>query len=108
MKVRDGFAGVGAIVDDKAEAGFAEAEFAGDFGGFEQKMAERFFILRLCGGNVGDWLLRDDEHVRGGLGRNVAKGDDEVVLVNDVRGDLARDDFFEESHGLIKEEKLKM
>ena len=108
MEVRDGFAGVGAVVDDEAKTGFVEAEFSRYFGGFEQQMAEGLFVLRLRGSDVRDGFFWDDEHVRRRLGRDVAKGEDEFIFVNDVRGNLARDDFFEESHGLIKEEKLKM
>ena len=108
VEMGDGFAGVGAVVDDEAVAGLCEAEFGGDFGGFEQEVAEGFFVLGFGGGDVGDGFFGDDEDVDRRFGRDVAKGDDEIVLVNDVRGNLAGDDFFKESHAVIKKEKLEM
>jgi len=36
----------------------------------------------------------DDEDVNGGVGLDVAEGEDEVVFIDDIRRNLAGDDFF--------------
>ena len=53
----------------------------------------------ICGGGIGklwDVLFGDDEDVGGGLGRNVAEGETEIIFVDDVRGDFFAEDFAEE------------
>ena len=62
-------------------------------------MAEGFLVLVLRPGDAGDRLFRHDEDVDGGLRADVAEGDADIVLVDDIGGDLAGDDAFEEGHG---------
>ena len=54
-------------------------------------------------GGVGVVRARDDEDVHGRLGRDVAEGDDLVVAVDDVGGDVAGDDRAEQAvaHAVI-------
>lgn len=68
---------------------------AGDFGGLEEEMAEEFFVVGAGFGEAGDGFLGDDEDVGRGLGIDVAKGEDFGVFKDDVSGDFAGDDFFE-------------
>lgn len=98
MDVRDGFAGVGAAVDDEAEA-IGEAEFFCDGAGGHDEMTED----RLIGGggiaDPGDQLLRNDQQVHGRLGLDVMDDDAAFVLVLDAGGNFAVDDFLEKSLG---------
>ena len=98
MEVRHGFAAVGAVVDDQAEAVFGEALFAGDFTRGEEQVAEDGLVFGSGFGDARDRLARNDEEVDRGPGVDVLEGDAEVVLVKDGRGDFAGDDFFEEGH----------
>ena len=99
--MRNGFAGMGAIVDDETVAVFVEAELAGDVGGFEKKMSEDSVVFG--GGFVDAWngFARDDEDVTRGGGTNVAKSEHLIIFVNDVSGDFAIGDFLKErfAHG---------
>lgn len=101
MQVGDGFAGIWPVIEDEAEAGGGEAELVGDLGGFEEEVAEELLV---CGRGVGearDGLFGDDQYVGRGLGLDVAKGQEEVVFINDGGRDFTGDDFFEEgfAHG---------
>jgi len=91
VQVRHGFAGVGAVVDDEAEA-CAEPEFLREQAGGDDQVAERGFIG--SGGLLGarDEALGDDEQVYGGLRVDVVDDDAAVVLVLDLRGDFPVDD----------------
>jgi hypothetical protein len=69
----DGFAGVGAVVDDEAVAVFVEAEFAGDMAALRRRVA---VVFRCCFVDAGDGFARDDEDVCRRGGADVAKGED--------------------------------
>ena len=99
MEVGDGFAAVGAVVDDEAIAGLVEFELAGDFLGGGEEMAEDGVVFGGYGGVAGVVLFGDEEDVDGGLGGNVTEGEDVVVLIDDVGWDLAIDDPFEDRFG---------
>ena len=48
----------------------------------------------------GDVLLRDHQEVHGRLGRNIVEGDDLIVFINLVCGDVSRHDLAEQTiHG---------
>ena len=98
MEVGDAFAGVGAVVDDEAVAGFVEALLFGDVAGGEEELAEELTVAFAGGADAGDDALRDDEDVDGGLRVDVADGEDLFVVAHDVGGDLAGGDAFEEGH----------
>ena len=97
----DAFAGVGAVVDDEAVAVFIEAELAGDVSGFEEEMSENGVVFGSGFVDAGNDFARDDEDVSGSGRADVAKGEDQIVLVNDVSGDFAIGDFLKErfAHG---------
>ena len=99
MQVRHGLAGIRAVVEHEAKTILLEAKLLRDRGGFEHQMAEHLVILRRRFGDARDGFLRNQQNVRRRLWVDVAKGDDEVVFINDLRRDFARDDFFKQ--GLV-------
>lgn len=99
MEVWDGLAAVCAVVDDGAEAVWLKALFAGNFPDGEEEMPEEGVIFLGGGAEARDGFFRDEKQVGGCLGGNVAEAEALFVLVNDVCGDFAGDDFFEQSHG---------
>lgn len=99
MQMRHGFAGVRAVVEDEPKTILREAQFLRDFARLEHQVAENLVILRRRFGDAGNGFLRDQQNVRRGLRVDVAKRDDEVVFINNLRRDFARDDFFKQ--GLV-------
>ena len=97
MQMRDGFAGIRAIIEYEAEACRGEPEFFGDRGGLEEQMTEDLVIFGLGFGDARDRLFRNDQHMHGRLRFDIAKGDDFVVLVKDGSRDFARDNLLKES-----------
>ena len=95
VQVRDGFAGVRAVVEDEAVAVF-EAELFGDFCGFQEQMSEDGVVCRFCFSDARDGLLRYDENMDRCLGFDVVESDDPVVLVNDGGRDFACYNFFKQ------------
>ena len=99
VQVRDGFAGVRAVVDHEAKAA-GELEFFSDYAGGEEQVAEHGFIGGRGVTDAGDYVFRNDEQVNRGLGGDVVDDDAAVVLVLDLGGDFAVDDALEEGlHG---------
>lgn len=96
VEVGNGFAAVGPVVDDDAEAVTVEAFLLGDGAEAGHHVAEEFLVFGGGFGDAGDGLFWDKEEVGGGLGTDVAETEAEVVLVDDVGGDLAIGDFLEE------------
>lgn len=90
-----------AIVDDEAITRLRQSTLSGDSARREQKMSEQRGILLLRLRDARDGFLGDDQDVRGRLRMDVAEGDCLSVLVNDIRGDLPRDDLLEEGHRII-------
>lgn len=97
MEVRHGFAAVLAVIDDQTVAGFIQPKLGGDFGGFEQQMAENFFIVRLRFGDAWNGFLRDDDEVGGRLRIYVAEGEDGFVFKDNRGRNFSRGDFFKQS-----------
>jgi len=98
VEVRHGFAGVRAVVDDKAKA-VGELELAGELAGDEQEMAEDGFIGGRGVADSRDDFFRNEEQVNGRLRLDVMKSEAEIVFVLDARGNFAGDDTFEQSLG---------
>jgi hypothetical protein len=95
----DGFASVGAVVDDEAEAA-RELKFLGDQAGGEQEVAEGGLVVGRGFADAGDDGFGDDEQVDGGLRLDVMNDDAVLVFVLDARGYFSGDDAFEEGrHG---------
>lgn len=99
MEVGHGLSAVSAVVDYQPIAAFLQSHFFGDFSSFEQEMPEQLLVATCRFRNARNGLLWHDEDVSRSLGRNVAKGQDKVVLVHNLRRDLARDDLFKQGHG---------
>ena len=97
VEVGDCLAAVGTVVDDDAEAVFADPFFLGDAGDAGHHVAEESLIVVFGEGDAGDWLSGDEEEVGGGTGVDVAEAEAELVFVDDVGGDFAVGDFLEES-----------
>jgi len=100
VKVKDGLAGAGAGVDDRAVAGLAVTSVIGHPRGDAQEMAEQCFVpLR---GLVKRFHVfeRNHQHMGGGLRIYVLDGNAAIILMDKVGRDLARDDFAEEAVGI--------
>ncbi len=103
MQVRHRFAGVGAVVEHEAETVLRQAQFPGDFGGFQQQMTEQGLVFRPRFGEARDGFLRDHEDMCRGLRGNVVESDDRVVLIDNPGRDPTSDDFLKEglAHNFI-------
>lgn len=98
VQMRNGFARVGPIVHNQPIPGLRQAEFPGHLGCLQHEMPKHRLILSSRLGDSGNRFLRNNQHVNRRSGLNVAERDYQVVLVNNLRGNLARDDFFEQRH----------
>ena len=96
MQMRHSFAGVRTVVENQPKTTLFEAEFVCHLTRLEHQVAEDLVIARSCLGDAGNGFLGNQQYVRGRLRFDVAKGDDEIVFVNNLRGDFARDDFLEQ------------
>ena len=95
VQVRYGFAAVTTIVDYNAVAGFSDTEFFRERGGREQQMPEQRLIGDGGFAESGQVFLWDHEHVDRRLRVDVVNGDAKLVLVRELRRNLAIDDFLE-------------
>jgi hypothetical protein len=97
VQVKDGLARARARIYHGAVTALGESLFVGDAGGDAQQVSERSLIfLRSIVKRV-DVLARDDQHMNGRLRVEIAKGDAQFVLVDDIGGKLARDDSTEKA-----------
>ena len=99
MKVGDGFAAIGAIIDNEPIAGFFELAQASDFLGGDEEMSEEGMSFGGDGTVAGVMFFWDDENVDGGLGGEITEGEDVIILVKDIGGEFAIDDPLEDSFG---------
>jgi hypothetical protein len=60
-------------------------------------MAQNAVVIRLGVGDSRNGLLWDDQHVDRGGGLDIADSQDQIVFVDDLRGNLARGNFLEQS-----------
>lgn len=95
MQVGDFFASVRAVVDDGAESGFSKTFLLGNFTRCEEKVAERGLIIGFCFRDPHDEFLWYDQQVNGRLRIDVPEAQAELILIDDVCGDFAVDDFLE-------------
>ena len=99
VKVRDGFAAIRAVINDEAVAGFIELALASDpLGGYE-KMSEEGMILGGDGTMAGVMFFWNDKNVDGCLGGEITEGEDVFILVENIGGEFAVDDAFEDGFG---------
>ena len=99
MKVGDGFAAIGAIIDDEAITGFFELALAGDPLGGDEEMSEEGMILGRDGTVAGVMFFWNDKNVDGGLGGEITEGEDVIILVENIGGEFAVDDPLEDGFG---------
>ena len=101
MEVRHGFPRVATVVDDETEAlgNLIDSEAAGHFSGGEEEGSELRLVLRGCLSNARDDFFGHDQDMDRCLRRDVTEGEGLIVFVNNVRRNLAGDDFFKEGHG---------
>ena len=95
VQVWDGLGGVRAIVNDETETP-RETEFFCHRARGEEQMAEHGLVGRRGFADARDGLFRNDQEVNGRLRLDVVEDDAEFILVLDLRGDFAVDDFLEE------------
>lgn len=95
MQVGDGFAAMGAIVDDEAIAALGDALAACDLCGGNEQVTQKRFIFSRREGDAWNDGLRHDQDMHWRFGRNIPECEAEIVLVNDLSGDFPVTDFFE-------------
>jgi hypothetical protein len=99
VKVGDSFAAIGAVINDEAVAGFVELALASDPLGGDEEMGEEEMIFSGDGTMAGVMFFWNDKNVDGCLGGEITKGEDVIILVEDIGGELAVDDAFEDGFG---------
>jgi hypothetical protein len=95
VEVGHRLAGVRTVVDHQPEA-LAEVQLPRDGAGDDQQVAEHRFVRRRRLAHPGYHLFRYNEKVDGRLGLDVVQDDAAVVLMLDLRGNLAVDDALED------------
>jgi hypothetical protein len=95
VEMRHRLASVRAGVDHEAKA-VGEVKFFRDDFGDVNEVAEHGFVGGRRFRHARDWFLRDDEQVNGRLRLEVMENDAVFVLVLDLRGNFAVDDFLKD------------
>ncbi len=99
VKVGDGFAAIRAVINDEAVAGFFELALTGNPLSGDEEMSEEGMILGRDGAVAGVMFFWNDKNMNGGLGSEITKGENVIILVEDIGGELAVDDAFEDGFG---------
>jgi len=99
VQMGDGFAAIGSVVHNESKTRGIDAFFAGYAGSGHKKVAEKGFVVVSGGSDPREGMFGNNQNVDRGLGFDVANGDAQVVLMNDLCGDLSGDNFLEEGHG---------
>jgi len=94
VEVGNGFAAVGAVVDDNAKTS-VEFELSGDLSSYEKEMAEQGLVFRGRFAYARNQFFGNDQNVDGRLRIDVADREAEFVLMFEVRGDFPLGDFLE-------------
>lgn len=96
MQMRDRFPAIAAIVDDQAIAILLQTRFFCNFGCLEKQMAQDLMVVRLCFAHSRNALFGNDQNVNRRLGSAIAKSENKVIFVNDVRRNFPGNDLFED------------
>ena len=99
MQVGDSFAAIGPVINDEAVAGFVELALTGNPLSGDEEMSEEGMILGRDGAVAGVMFFWNDKNMDGGLGGEITKGEDVIILVEDIGGELAVDDPLEDGFG---------
>lgn len=104
MQVWDGLSGIGPVVEYEPIARLFQPKFVRHFRGFEHEMTKHFVVFTGGFGDARNGLFGNDQYVCGGLRLNVAKGEHEVVFVNNLGRDFARADFLKKrsAHSVLE------
>lgn len=95
MQVWHGLAAIAAVVDHQAVAGLRDAFTASDLCGSDEQVAKQPLIRRLRQADAGQGIAWHYEDVHRCLRENIAEGEAEFILVDDIRRDFSIPDFFE-------------
>ena len=82
-------------VDQQAITTFRDALLAGNFGSNAKESPQSRLIFRRYIVDRGDFLVGDNQDVKGRLRVDIFEGRHQFVLINNVGGDFAFDDFAE-------------
>jgi len=99
VKVRNRFSAIRPVVDDETISCFFQLALPGDSLSGSKKMGKDRMILGGDGTMAGVVFFGNQEDVDRRLGSDVAKGEDMIILVEDVGLGLAVDDLFEDRFG---------
>jgi len=94
MEVKHRLASTGAAVDHRAE--IVQTLLFGHAGSHQQEVAQQGRILSSTGAQALDRLARNYQHVNGGLGGDVAKGQALLIAEDLIARDLATKDLPED------------
>lgn len=98
VKVGDRFARVRAVIDHKPVAALQHSKFCGNFLGCHQHAPQQHRVRGACVTDAGDRAARHNQDMDRGLGMNIVEREKVFFLVDHVGGNLARGDFFKDSH----------
>jgi len=100
VEVRNRFAAVAAVVDHDPVAGLRHAQLLRHRRRGEQQVSEQRLVGRPGLTDTRQRVLRDHQHVHGGLRIHIVDGHAEFVLVGEFRGNLPVDDLLKNGfHG---------
>ena len=92
MNVEYGLSGVNAVIDDHAVSAFVKTALRSDRFGDKEQVADKIPVGSGNSMNVGDMFFGDNEEMDGRLRIEVFKRENQLVLVDNGRGDLFFDD----------------
>lgn len=101
MHVRNAFSAIRTVIDDESIARFGNTQFSSQGRGGKQQMTKQSLIR--CHGEVHprNQFFRNHEHVNGCLRIDVVNRDTQIVLVGQLRRNLAIDNFLKQGlHGI--------
>lgn len=98
VKVRNGFAGMRAVVDHQPEP-VLEVELLCELACGHEEVPEHLGVCSRSLADARNHLLRNDQQMDGCLGLDVMQDDAALILVFDLRGDLPVDDFLKDRFG---------
>src|SRR6516165_1199368 len=102
MQMGNRFSTVTPVVNHYPITRIGYSKLLGDFLGSQQKVAQQRRIFRAGCCDSGNRFLGNHQNMYGSLRISIMKGDERVVFIYDFRRDLAGDNFFENSHRMVR------
>lgn len=96
VEVEDGLAAARPDIVNRTIAIF-DAAFTAELGGYELRVADDFYVLGARRIDAGDVLLRNNQDMRRRLRIDVLEGEDDLIFVDLLGGNLSGDDSAEEA-----------